>query len=287
MKPASFDYFAPASLDEALGLLAHHDGEAAVLAGGQSLVPAMNFRLATPAALVDINRIAGHDGVRAEGSEVTIDMLARHADVERCAVDDPLARLLARTARFVGHLPIRVRGTFAGSLAHADPAAEWCLLAVALDASIVATSTRGERRIRAGEFFEGPFTTALALDEIITVVHLPLLGRAGAGVCEKSHTAGDFATVAAVATLRLDGDEVAEARLAVGGAEGRPLRVHEAEAALRGAPPEPAALDAAARTVAEVIDPVSDATCSGDYRRHLAEVLARRALEEAAQEARA
>jgi carbon-monoxide dehydrogenase medium subunit len=282
MKPATFEYWAPTTLHEALGILAREDGEAKVLAGGQSLVPAMNFRLATPAALVDINRIGGHDGVRVEGDHVTIGMLVRHRDLERSVVDDPLGELLAETANLVGHLPIRVRGTFAGSLAHADPAAEWSMLVVALEGSIVIRSAAGTRTIAAADFFEGPFMTALAPDEIITEVRLPLLGRAGTCVLEQSRTAGDFATVAALAILRLEGGVVAEAHLGIAGAEGRPVRLAAAEGALVGGAPERRTLDDAARVAGEQVDPISDNNASSDYRRHLVRVLVRRALEEAA-----
>jgi aerobic carbon-monoxide dehydrogenase medium subunit len=285
MKPAPFEYFAPRTLDEALSLLASHDGEGRVLAGGQSLVPAMNFRLATPEAVIDLNRIDGHDGVRVEGDELSIGMLARHADLEHVELDDGLGDLLSATARFVGHLPIRVRGTFAGSLAHADPAAEWSMLALALDAAIVATSVRGQRRIGAADFFEGPFTTALAPDEIITEVRLPMLGRAGYSVIEKSRTAGDFALVAALATVRVEDGAVGEARIALAGVEGRPVRPVEAETELAGAPVTSENLDAAARLAADAVDPISDTSCSAEYRRHLVRVLTRRALEQAAQRA--
>jgi carbon-monoxide dehydrogenase medium subunit len=282
MKPASFTYHVPESIEHAVELLARHDGEAKVLAGGQSLVPAMNFRFATPPAIVDLNGLRGYDGVFTDGDELVIEMLARHRALERHEIDDALSGLLARTARFVGHLPIRVRGTFAGSIAHADPAAEWCMLARALDATIVARGERGERRISAEDFFEGPFMTALGPDEIITAVRVPLLGTAGTGMCEKSQTAGDFATVATIATLDVSDGVVTRARIGIAGAEGRPLRPAEAEGVLAGRAPDSAALGEAARAAAASVDPTSDAVASADYRRNLVEVLTRRALEEAA-----
>jgi carbon-monoxide dehydrogenase medium subunit len=281
MKPAPFEYLLPDSVEHAVELLAGRDGEAKVLAGGQSLVPAMNFRLATPAAVMDLNRLRGRASVSVDGGELVVQMLARHRALEHLGIDDALGGLLARTARLVGHLPIRARGTFVGSIAHADPAAEWCMLAIALDATIVAVGPAGQRRIAAADFFEGPFMTALAPDEIITEVRIPLLGRAGTGVCEKSQTAGDFATIATMATLHLEGGVIARARIAIAGAEGRPVRPTEAEEALTGAAPEAEAFRAAARAAAHSVDPISDAVASGDYRRHLVEVLARRALEDA------
>jgi carbon-monoxide dehydrogenase medium subunit len=287
MKPGSFDYVAPTSLEEALGEVAGHGDEAALLAGGQSLVPAMNMRLATPSVVVDLNRMPDHDVVSVSGDELVVDMLVRHRALQRLELSDALRVLLSRTARLVGHLPIRVRGTFVGSLAHADPAAEWCMLAAALDAVVVLRSVRGERRLLAGDFLEGPFTTARAPDEILTQVRLPLLGRAGCGVCEMSRTAGDFAIVAALAVVWLEDGTVADARVAVAGAEARPARARGAEAALVGAAPDASSLDAAAHAAADGIEPISDATSSGDYRRHLVAVLTRRALEQAAREAAA
>jgi carbon-monoxide dehydrogenase medium subunit len=245
----------------------------------------MNLRLASPAALVDLNRIPGHDAVAVDAGELSIGMLARHVDLERPATSDALCTLLAATARLVGHLPIRERGTFAGSLAHADPAAEWCMVAVALDATIVARSRSSERRIPAAEFFTGPFETALAPDEIVVEVRLPLLGDAGVAVHEQSRTAGDFATVATVAALRVNDGTVAEARLGIAGAEARPVRPDAAEVTLVGAPATPSSFAEAARVAARAVDPISDTNASGDYRRHLVEVLVGRALGDAARRA--
>lgn len=282
MKPAPFRYLAPTHIDEALESLARPEGDAKVLAGGQSLVPAMNFRLAAPEILIDINRINGFDDVHERDGDLVIGMLARHTDFEVAVSNDPLGHLLAHTARLVGHLPIRVRGTFAGSLAHADPAAEWCMLAQALDATIVARSVSGERLIHARDFFDGPFTTSLGSDEIITEVHLPMLGSAGCAVREKSHTAGDFATVAVVAVVELTAGSISRARIAAAGVEGRPVRATDAEALLTGAPPDRDTLEAAARTAAENTSPIADTLASTDYKRHLVEVLLVRALEDAA-----
>jgi aerobic carbon-monoxide dehydrogenase medium subunit len=281
VKPSPFEYVAPARLDDALAALAEHEGEAKLLAGGQSLVPAMNFRLATPTLLVDLNRVEGLDHLRVDGGELVIGALVRHRDLETAVTEDPVGRLLATTSHLVGHLPIRARGTFAGSLAHADPAAEWCMLAVALDATILVRSKLDSRSIPASSFFEGLFTTALAEDEVITEVRLPLLGNAGTGFREKSQTAGDFATVAAVATVLLEGGAIAQARLALAGAGSTPIRAARAESLLSGQDPTPDALDAGARAAAEEVDPPSDARSSADFRRHLVRVLAREALDDA------
>lgn len=285
MKPSRFEYRAPKSLHEVLDELAGSPGETTVLAGGQSLIPAMNFRLANPAVLIDLNRLPDLNRVRVEDRELVIEALVRHHDLRNAVADDSLGRLLARVSRFVGHLPIRVRGTFVGSIAHADPAAEWCMLAAALDATVVAHSVRGERRLRAADFFEGPFTTTLAPDEVIVAVRLPLLGRAGVGFHEQSQTAGNFATVATVATLRIENGKVAETRLGIAGVEGRPVRAIEAEELLFQEEPTRDALAAAGRAAAARVEPISDALCSADYRHHLVEVLATRALGDALEDA--
>ena len=161
MKPAAFDYFAPRSVEEATALLAEHGGDGRVLAGGQSLVPAMNFRLARPAVLIDINTIPGLAGVREEGGTLVIGALTRHVVFETPATGGPLARLLPTTAHNIAHLPIRIRGTFGGSIAHADPAAEWCALALALDAEIVVRSASGGRTVAAADWFRSIFSTDL------------------------------------------------------------------------------------------------------------------------------
>ena len=285
MKPARFRYLAPTTIDEALDALAEENGAATVLAGGQSLVPAMNFRLAAPEALVDINRIAGFDGVVERDGEVRVGMLVRHSHFEAPVVSDPLGRLLARTSHLVGHLPIRVRGTLVGSMAHADPAAEWCALALALDATIVARSAARDRTIEARDFFEGPFTTALRDDEIVTEVRIPLIGSGGGAVREKSHTAGDFATVAVVSVLRLDGGTIDEARIALAGVEGTPVRAAVAESTLQGESPGFHAFSAAAHAAAANVSPVADVLASPDYKRHLVRVLVERTLQDALEDA--
>ena len=174
MKPPSFTYHAPASVGEALELLASLS-DAKVLAGGQSLVPSMNFRLARPGNLIDINRLSDLSYVREEQGWLAIGALARHVDFESASVPDPLGALLRTIAHQIGHLPIRVRGTFVGSVAHADPAAEWCLLAVTLDAEMVCQSVDGTRVVGSADFFDTVFTTALEPSELLVEVRIPLL----------------------------------------------------------------------------------------------------------------
>jgi len=279
MKPAAFAYHAPRSLDEALTLLAAHGDEGRLLAGGQSLVPAMNFRLARPAVLIDINPVAALDFLRAEDGWLRIGALTRHVAFEQPVAAGPLGALLPRVARDVAHLPIRVRGTFAGSLAHADPAAEWSLVAATLGAEIVAQSSAGARTLAADGFFRTAFTTALWPDELITEVRLPLLGDAWrCGFMEFSRRKGDFALAMALAALRLEGGRIVEARLGVGGAEHRPRRIEEAEEVLLGETADPEVFIEASAAVAAAVEPASDIHASAEYRRDLAQVMTRRAL---------
>jgi carbon-monoxide dehydrogenase medium subunit len=282
MKPAPFDYHAPRSIDEAVELLAAHGDDAKVLAGGQSLVPAMNFRLARPAVLVDINRIAELDFCTTSDGALRIGALARHARFEHPVTDGPLGMLLADVVRYIAHLPIRVRGTFAGSLAHADPAAEWCVVATTLDAEIRARGPDGERTIAAAAFFRSILTTSLRADELITEVRLPALGPGWRfGFAEFSRRAGDFALGMTLAAVRLDGVRIAAARIGVGGAGERPLRISEAEQALQGAIPGPEALAEAGAIAAATVEPFADLHASVAYRRDLVRVMTRRALERA------
>src|SRR4051812_24645514 len=222
MKPAAFQYFAPRALEEALDLLAEHGEEGKVVAGGQSLVPAMNFRLARPALLIDINRIDALDYVRDDAAALAIGALARHARFETPVAEGALSAFLPRVARHIAHLPIRVRGTFGGSLAHADPASEWCLVAATLDAEFVIASRRGTRTLRSGDYFITVLTTALREDELLTEIRLPLLGPDWRmGFAEFSRRAGDYALAVCAACLRLQEGRVVEARVGVGGATDR------------------------------------------------------------------
>jgi carbon-monoxide dehydrogenase medium subunit len=282
MKPAPFDYHAPRSVAEAIELLAAHGDDAKVLAGGQSLVPAMNFRLARPAVLVDINRIGELDFCSTTDGALRIGALTRHVRFERPVTEGALGALLADVVRYVAHLPIRVRGTFAGSLAHADPAAEWCVVATTLNAEIRARGPAGERSIGAAAFFRSILTTSLRPDELITEVRLPVLGPDWRfGFAEFSRRAGDFALGMALALLRMDGERIAEARIGVGGAGDRSLRITEAEQALAGALPDREALAEAGAIAAARVDPFEDLHASVAYRRDLVRAMTRRALERA------
>jgi aerobic carbon-monoxide dehydrogenase medium subunit len=280
MKPAPFIYFAPRELDKALDLLAAHGEEGNVLAGGQSLVPAMNFRLARPKSLVDINHIAALDYVREEGATLRIGALARHARFETPVAAGALGILLPRIARHIAHWPIRVRGTFAGSLAHADPASEWCLLATTLDAKLVATRRGGARVLRPAAFFVGALTTALAPDELLTEIRLPLFGDSWrTGFTEFSRRAGDYALAMCAALLQREGGHVVAARIGVGGATDRPLRSAAAEAILVGSDGGPEAARAAANAAAQAIaQPLEDLQAGAEFRRDLVRAMVERAV---------
>jgi aerobic carbon-monoxide dehydrogenase medium subunit len=280
MKPAPFVYHRPATVDqttEFLAELAPQDGR--VLAGGQSLVPIMAFRLARPAHLIDINRVAGLDGLDVQNGRVRIGARVRHAAFHRPVEDGPLGALLATVVRHIAHYPIRLRGTFCGSLAHADPAAEWCLVAATLDAELVAVSRRGERILSAHDFFHGAMQTALQPDELLVEARLPLLPPdARFGFAEFSRRAGDFAMAMALAVLRIEGDVIAAPRLGIGGAEAMPRRLAVAEAVLTGERPGEAVFRAAADAAAAAIDPLIDGQTDARYRRELVAAMVYRAL---------
>ena len=283
VKPAPFAYRRPETVEEAVRLLAElapQDGR--VLAGGQSLVPMMNFRLARPAYLIDINAVAGLDRLSVEDGVLRIGALVRHAAFERPVQPGPLGAMLAGVVRHIGHYPIRVRGTFCGSLANADPAAEWSLVAATLGAEMVAVSVGGERRVAAGDFFEGPMTSALEPDELLAEARLPILPAcARFGFAEFSRRAGDFAMAMVLAVLEIEGDLISSARVGVGGAEALPRRLASAEAALRGEKPGEAVFRAAAAAGAAAIEPLEDPQTDARYRCELVAAMAYRALKQA------
>src|SRR5947209_1738900 len=236
MKPARFRYHAPKTIEEAVDTLAEvaaDDGR--VLAGGQSLVPIMAFRLARPAHLVDINGVDALRRLAVDGERLCIGAGVRHATFHKPVVDGPLGRLLAAVVRHIAHYPIRTRGTFCGSIAHADPAAEWCLVAAALEAEMVARSATGTRTIPAQDFFRGIMTTALREDELLTEVRRPMLpADTRFGFYEFNRRAGDFALAMALVTFRVQDGVIGEPCVAVGGVEPQPRRIAQAEQVLVG-----------------------------------------------------
>ena len=283
MKPAPFRYHAPKTIVEAVETLAEvAPADGRVLAGGQSLVPIMAFRLARPAHLVDINGIEALSRLAVEDGKLCIGACVRHAAFHKPVVEGPLGRLLATVVRHIAHYPIRTRGTFCGSLAHADPASEWCLVVAALDGEMVAQSTAGTRIIAARDYFRGVMTTALKDDELLTEVRVPIPpADTRCGFYEFNRRAGDFALAMALATFRLADGAMIEPRVALGSVEAQPRRIAEAEAALAGRRPGRSAFEAAAAAVAAVVDPLDDAIIGAEYRRDLSGTITRRALERA------
>jgi aerobic carbon-monoxide dehydrogenase medium subunit len=285
MKPAAFRYHTPKTIDEAVAMLAEvapQDGR--VLAGGQSLVPTMAFRLARPAHLVDINGVDALNRLTVAGGKLIIGACTRHAKFQRPVCEGPLGKLLAEVVRHIAHYPIRNRGTFCGSLANADPASEWALVLAALDGEVLAKSARGERVIAAREFFKGIMTTALRDDELLVEARLPMLTTGTrCGFYEFNRRTGDFALAAALAAYRIEGGKIVEPHVALGGVEVNPRRITEAERALEGAEPGDKTFRAAAAAAAVAVDPMEDIINSAEYRRELVLAVTRRALERAAQ----
>lgn len=284
MKPPSLDYEAPTQLGDAVALLGDPDRDAIVLAGGQSLMPMLNLRLARPGLLVDLRRIPGLDGIELEGDQLVIGAMATKRDLERSDLVRRHHPLLHASTRYVGHPQIRNRGTVGGSMAHADPAAEYPAVAVAGDFEMVAFGPDGERRIPAADFFLGYLTTALEEGEILTAVRVPTMsGATGWSFQELSRRHGDFAMVGTAVTLDLDSEGLCRnPRVVVFAVGGTPLRVPAAEELLDGEAASDALFARVAAAVREAIDePLSDVHASAEYRRHLAGVLVERALKEA------
>jgi CO/xanthine dehydrogenase FAD-binding subunit len=279
MKLPPVDYEAPETVSEVVGLLAGHEDEASVLAGGQSLIPLLALRLAHPAVLVDINGVAELSGVSAADGWVTIGATTREYVAEESGAVADTVPLLAAALPLIGHEAIRSRGTIGGSLAHADPAAELPAVARALDAEFVVRGPSGERVIPAEEWFEGYLTTSRRPDELLTQVRFPAAGP-GTGVSfqEVARRHGDFAIVGLAASLTLSEGTISDARLAFAGMSDVPVRAQDAEELLAGEEPSPELFDEAARRATGGIDPPADLHGSSDYRRKVAAALVRRAL---------
>ncbi len=288
MKPAPFEYAAPETLDEAISLLAEHGDEAKVLAGGQSLVPLLAFRLAAPGILVDLNLVQELSGLGLDGETLAAGAMTRHRDIETMPGLADRCGMLADAVGLIGHVAIRNRGTVGGSIAHADPAAEWPSLLLGLDGEVEARGSEGTRTIAAGDFFETYFTTTLRPDEVLTRVRLSLpTGRVGSAYLELARRHGDFAIAGAGALLGLDGGgRVGDARVVLIGVADRAVRSAAAEGVLRGEDPSPELFGEAAETIDPEIDPVSDLHGSAGYRRTVAKVLVRRALTRALERVR-
>jgi CO/xanthine dehydrogenase FAD-binding subunit len=286
MKPARFEYHDPRNLQEALEILDKHPDDSKILAGGQSLMPLLNMRLARPKIVVDINRIAELNYVRATDTGVAIGANARQRALQTEKLIGERLGVLREAGYFIAHPQIRSRGTICGSLAHADPAAELPALAVALDAELVATGPKAARTISAGAFFLSYFTTVLEPNEILTEVRFPAPPKDMAwSVLEVSRRHGDFALAGIVAGLAVERERavISRARLVYFGVGATPIRVEQAEMALIGQAPEEAAFDAAAQIARQAVDPSNDIHASEQYRRSVAATLTRRALRAAAE----
>jgi len=287
MKPPSFDYHAPKSAADALELLGRYGADARLLAGGQSLVPLLNFRLSAPAVIVDLNRAADFAYIKEEDGQVRMGAMTRQRAIEFSPLVKSRLPLLAEATRWVGHLPTRTRGTIGGSLAHCDPAAEYPAVAAALDAELVIRGSAGERVVRAAEFFVGFMTTAVQPGEMLVEVRMAAQAPdSGSAFEEFSRRHGDFAIVGIAAMVAVDGDRCRSARLAACGAGPTAMRLRAAEEILEQGGVGERNIDDAAARAAELVDPSADLHASAEYRRHLTRVLTRRALKRAIERSR-
>ena len=276
------EYEAPTTVTEAVGLLAEHEDEATILAGGQSLIPLMALRLARPGVLVDINRLSELSLVTVTDGRVTIGAMTREYVAEDSATVSDTVPLLAAALPLIGHEAIRSRGTIGGSLAHADPAAELPAVALALDAEFVVRSMSGDRVVPASEWFQGYLATSRRPDELLTEVRFPVAGP-GTGVAfeEVARRHGDFAIVGVAVSLTLTDDVISDARLAFAGIGDVPVRAADAEGLLTGQRPSAELFDEAARVATAGIDPPADLNGSSEYRKKVAATLVRRGLQAA------
>lgn len=287
MLPARFEYHRPESLEEALQMLSTLE-EPKVLAGGQSLIPLMKFRFASPSNLVDINRIPALDRIAEENGVLRIGPLVRHHDVETSEVVSARYPVLAAAAPQIADPIVRNLGTVAGSIAHADPAGDWGSVMLAVGASFVLRSAAREREVAASEFFRDLFTTAIEPNEMVTEIRVPApSGRVGGAYLKLERKVGDFATVAAAVHVRMDDGRIAQAGIALTGVGTTNIKASDAEASLAGAEPTEDAFAEAARLAAAAANPVSDVRGSAEYKRHMVEVYVKRGLARAVESARA
>jgi carbon-monoxide dehydrogenase medium subunit len=282
MKPASFDYYAPTSVDEALSLLKSHAGDARLLAGGQSLLPMMNFRLATPSVIVDLNRIPGLAYIERDDGIVRIGAMTRQRAIEFSPVVAADLPLLRQAIKFVGHLPTRSRGPIGGSIANADASAEIPMVLQALEGEVRVSGPLGERSIAADDLFLDAMTTSLAPEEMLTEVRLPMLSPGvGFAVEEFARRHGDFAIAAVTVVIVRDGNRCSRARIATAGISSHASRLRAAEQILEESGLSDGAIAEAAKVASQNLEPLSDNNASADFRRHLTSVLTERALQRA------
>jgi aerobic carbon-monoxide dehydrogenase medium subunit len=284
MYPASFEYHAPSTIAEAVALLSRHGEDAKLLAGSQSLVPLMKFRLATPAHVIDLRKVPGITGIREEGGALIIGALTTHRTIERSEDLRKKLPILPEAAAFIGDPQVRNQGTIGGSLAHADPSADWPAVTTALDATVTAVGKSGERTLKISDLIVGPLTNSLNADEILVSVRIPLPpAKSGSAYEKEPHPASRFAVVGVAVALQLDAKGVVQqARVAVTGLGSKVTRAGYVEQALTGKTPDPGTLKAAAARTAEGIEIRGDNLGSPAYKTHLASVIAERALRKAA-----
>jgi len=283
MKPASFEYHAPATVEEALFLLQANGPDARVLAGGQSLIPMMNFRLAAPGIVIDLNRIPELSYIKDEGNVISIGAMTRQRAIEFSAIVAEKLPLLCQAIKLVGHLPTRSRGTIGGSIANADPAAEIPMVLQALDGEVIVRGPKGQRTITASELFRDAMTTSLAADEILIEVRLPRVpAGAGCAIEEFARRRGDFAIAAVGVVITRKGRDCTRARIATAGISAHSRRLRVAESFLEQEGLSESAIARAAEMAAEDVEPLSDQHASMAYRRQLTQVLTERAVRRAA-----
>jgi aerobic carbon-monoxide dehydrogenase medium subunit len=279
VKPAPFAYERASSVEEAIALLGRYEGDARLLAGGQSLVPLLNMRLLMPSAVIDVNGVPGLDEIREEGDEVAIGALTRYCTIEWSPTLGSRLPLLTEIVRYVGDRQVRSRGTLGGSLAHGDPTGEMPLAALALGATIVVQGAGGRREVPAEEFFLGPYYTVLEPEEMLVEVRFPVR-RTVSAVAEHARRHGDFAVIGVAAVGEPNGDGGwGPVRVALSGVSDAPFLAAEASELLSGTKLEPDVVERAVAAAAAAADPPDDVRASADYRRHLIPIYVRRALE--------
>jgi carbon-monoxide dehydrogenase medium subunit len=282
MFPAAFDYRAPSTLDEALSVLNERGDEAKVMAGGQSLIPLLKLRFAQPGMLVDIGRMQGLSGVTRDDGRLRIGALTRHVDIERSRDLGGAWAILPEAAHWIADPLVRNQGTVGGSICHADPSGDWGSVMLALDAEFVARSSKGERVIRAADFFEGPFTTTLRPDEILTEIRIASSSKHAAGAYNKlERKVGDFATVAVAVQVELDGGKVSKAGIGLTSVGATNIKATAAEKALVGHEPTDAVIAEAARLAAAAAEPKTDVRGSAEFKKDVVRVFVQRGLKTA------
>jgi carbon-monoxide dehydrogenase medium subunit len=287
MIPASFDYIAAKSLDDAISLLAKHPDDAKILAGGHSLLPAMKLRLIQPKVLIDLSRIKDLSYIKEEGGQIRIGAMTTHFQVEMSDLLRRSCPLLPETASNLGDMQVRNKGTIGGSLAHSDPAADWPAAILALDAELVAKGAKGDRVIKASDFFVEMLTTALEPGEVLREIRIPASkGKVGQAYVKVRHPASGFAVVGVAVNLSIDGGKCQSAGIGITGVSTKAYRAAKVEGALKGNALDAKTLAAAAAHASDGVDVNSDLYASADYRKQLVAVYTRRALETAASRAK-